>query len=215
MRIPVIFLGVALVGSAVVAACGGEVDTPFGPPNGIVGRSAPQPGNPGGSSGSGSGSSSGSSSGSGSGSGSSSGGSGSGSGSGGDAGSGSGGGDAGDGGQMTQNCTVSWKTQVFPLFMSTGPGQCASAACHGGTNPPTIADNDPATSLQNLQKYTINGKQYVATGSTDPAGSSIECNLGMVTPVCGLAQMPEAPGALDAAQRTTIDTWVKCGAPNN
>jgi len=27
--------------------------------------------------------------------------------------------------------------------------------------------------------------------------------------------MPEAPGALTAANKTTIDTWIKCGAPEN
>lgn len=188
-----------------VAACGGETDTTFGPPNGLVGRSAPAPGQ---TSSSGSGSSSG---GSGSSSGSSSGGSGGSSGSSGSSsGSSSGGGSGGDGGQTTQSCSVSWKTNIYPSFESTGSGTCATAACHGGTNAPTMVDNDPTTTYNNLAKYPINGNNYV--GGTTPA---IECNLGITTPLCGLAQMPEAPGALGSNVLTAISTWVQCGSPNN
>jgi hypothetical protein len=104
---------------------------------------------------------------------------------------------------------------VFPILESTGPGACGNAACHGGTNPPTVTDNNAAATYAALSKYNINGKPVVATGVVDPAGSSLECDLGIVTPVCGIAQMPEAPGVLSAANKTTIDTWVKCGAPNN
>jgi hypothetical protein len=199
MRVHVLALGVALAAGAAVAACGGETDTTFGPPNGLVGRTPPAP------SGGGSGSSSGASGGS---SGSSSGSSGGSSGSSGS--SSSGGGSGGDGGQMTQSCTVSWKTDIYPSFESTGSGTCASAACHGGTSAPTMVDNDPTTTWTNLSKYPINGVNVV--GGTNPA---LECNLGITTPLCGLAQMPLAPGALGTNVLTAISTWSACGSPDN
>jgi hypothetical protein len=198
MRVHALAFGLTLV---MAAACGGETDTTFGPPNGLVGRSPPVPGSSGGSgsSGGGSGSSSGSSSG-----GSSGGSSGS------SGGSGSSSGSTGDGGQMTQSCTVSWTTDIYPSFETTGSGTCATAACHGGTNPPTMVDGDPTTTYNNLSKYPINGNDYV--GGATPA---IECNLGITTPLCGLAQMPEAPGALGSNVLTAISTWVTCGSPDN
>jgi hypothetical protein len=110
---------------------------------------------------------------------------------------------------------VSWATTIFPYFESTGSGTCATQICHGGTNAPTIVDGDPATTYTNLTTYTINGLHYLAAGQTNPAQSSIECNIGITTPACGIAQMPEAPGTLDATARTDITTWLTCGAPNN
>ena len=78
-----------------------------------------------------------------------------------------------------------------------------------------MVDGDPATTFTNLTKYTINGLYYIDTGNTNPANSAIECNIGVTTPACGIAQMPEAPGQLDATARTNIATWLACGAPNN
>jgi hypothetical protein len=104
---------------------------------------------------------------------------------------------------------------VFSIFKSTGHGQCASAACHGGASSPSIADAAPATAYANLAAYPINGVNYLVAGDSNPADSSIECNLGISQPSCGLLPMPQAPGALSAADKQTIDTWVRCGAPQN
>jgi hypothetical protein len=204
MRVSLLALGLAIAGGIVAAACGGETDTTFGPPNGIVGKSAPTVGSTSGSS-------------SGSGSGSSSSGSSSGTASGGGDGGGSGGGDGGGGGEggVSANCTVSWSGTIFPYFESTGQGTCGTQLCHGGTNAPTIVDGNAATTFTNLTTYTINGLNYIATGNTNPASSAIECNIGITTPACGIAQMPEAPGTLNATARTNITTWLACGAPNN
>ncbi|HEY8088246.1 MAG TPA: hypothetical protein VIF09_10385 [Polyangiaceae bacterium] len=212
MRVTFIAIG-ALTLVGVAAACGGEVDPTYGPPNGLDKVQPPTPGN--GSTSSGGSTSGGSSSGS-----SSSGSSGTTSSSGGTTSSSGGhpadgGASSGGDGQVTQSCTVSWKTNVFPLFESTGAGTCGNAACHGGTNPPTVVDNDPATTYKNFSVYNINGKPVFKTGDANPSDSTIECDLGIQTPICGIAAMPEAPGVLAAADRTTIDTWVKCGAPNN
>ena len=211
MRVHLLALGLAIAGGAVAAACGGETDTTFGPPNGLVGRSAPTPGptTGSGSSGGGSGSTSGSGSGSSSGTASSSGATDGGGSSGGEGGSGSG------SGGINPNCAVSWATTIFPTFESTGTGTCASTGCHGGTSAPTMTDGNPAATYATLTAYSINGLKYIAAGNTNPADSSIECNIGITTPLCGLAQMPEAPGQLNATARTNLTTWLACGAPNN
>jgi hypothetical protein len=110
---------------------------------------------------------------------------------------------------------VSWGTNVFPILKSTGDGRCASAACHGGASSPTITDADPAGSYATLAAYAVNGIRYIVAGDANPAHSSIECNLGIATPSCGLLAMPQPPGTLSAADRQTIDTWVRCGMPQN
>jgi hypothetical protein len=112
-------------------------------------------------------------------------------------------------------CAVSWTTNVFPILKSTGNGQCASAACHGGASSPTITDADPAGTYATLAAYAVNGIRYIVAGDANPAHSSIECNLGITTPSCGLLAMPQPPGTLSAADRQTIDTWVRCGMPQN
>jgi hypothetical protein len=66
-----------------------------------------------------------------------------------------------------------------------------------------------------MSVYNINGKPLFKTGDTNPSDSTIECDLGIQTPVCGIAQMPEAPGVLSGPNLTIIDTWVRCGAPDN
>jgi hypothetical protein len=78
-----------------------------------------------------------------------------------------------------------------------------------------MIDGNAATTYTNLKAYTINGKGVIVPGDANPSDSALECDLGIQQPVCGLGQMPQPPGTLNAAQRTTIDTWIKCGAPNN
>jgi hypothetical protein len=104
---------------------------------------------------------------------------------------------------------------VFPILKSSGDGKCASAACHGGASTPTITDADPAGTYATLAAYAVNGAAYIVAGDSNPADSSFECNLGIAQPSCGLLAMPQSPGALSAADRQTIDTWVRCGAPQN
>jgi len=204
MRLHSLLLVMMVAAGALPAACGGETDTRYGPPDGLVGRQAPQPtattttttpladggtgmmpGNDSGSSGS-SGSSSGGSV------------------------SSSGGAETGTG-----SCAVSWTNDVFPMLESTGSGACGGATCHAnGAQAPTILDGNAAGTYNSLKGYTIiNGKPYIAPGDTNIADSTMDCDL--VTGTCGANRMPLAPGVLSTAQLTTIDTWVKCGAPQN
>ena len=194
-------LGLMVVAGALPAACGGETDTAYGPPDGIVGRQAPQPtatatstgttptGDAGGTMPTGD--------------------------SGGTVTVDSGGGTPTPEGGTTGACAVSWATQVFPMLESTGSGTCGSAACHAnGGQQPTILDGNATGTYNALKAYTLlNGVGYITPGNTDPTKSSMECNLVQAT--CGALAMPEAPGTLSAAQKTTIDTWIKCGAPLN
>ena len=116
---------------------------------------------------------------------------------------------------MPMSCTVSWTNDVFPMLESTGSGACGSATCHAnGAQAPTIIDGNAAGTYNSLKGYTIiNGKPYIAPGDTNLADSTMDCDL--VTATCGANRMPLAPGVLSTAQLTTIDTWVKCGAPQN
>jgi hypothetical protein len=43
----------------------------------------------------------------------------------------------------------------------------------------------------------------------------MECNLGITQPACGALAMPASPGVLSSANLQTIDTWIRCGTPQN
>ncbi len=200
MRVHWVLLGVMLAGAAAPAACGGETETTFGPPDGLVGRTAPPPtststttttttgtGTPPPPQG--------------------------------DSGSPTPPGDSGTTGTPetggTGSCAVSWTNDVFPMLESTGSGSCGSAICHAnGAQQPNVLDGNATGTYNAFKGYMIlNGTGYITPGNTSPTASSIDCNL--VTNSCGAGTMPLAPGTLSATQKTTIDTWVKCGAPDN
>jgi hypothetical protein len=115
-------------------------------------------------------------------------------------------------------CAVSWSTQIFPSMGATGKWRCAQSSCHGGFQAPKMSSDASAT-YASLVAYTMvppaPAIPYVLPGETDPTKSGIECNLSGGT--CG-NQMPLTQNGatlLSAQDVTTIDTWVKCGAPNN
>ena len=175
------------IGVAVFAACGGETDTNYGPPGGLRNAQLPSPT-----------------------------GTGTGTGTGGkDSGAPN---DSGMGGDVTtMNCTVSWKTQIYPKMQGAGTWKCSDTACHGGNTPPAISATDATAAYNSLKGYVINGKPYFAVGNTDPAASSFECNL---KGTCGAAAMPIPGGgggatAATGAEIADVDTWLKCGSPNN
>lgn len=199
MRVHWVLLGVMFAGAAAPAACGGETDTTFGPPDGLVGRTAPPPTSTATTTTTGTGTAPPP-----------------------EGDSGSPPPPPGDSGTTgtpetggTVGCAVSWTTDVFPMLESTGSGTCGSAACHAnGGQQPNVLDGNPTGTYNAFKGYTLlNGTGYITPGNTSPTASSMDCNL--VTSSCGAIAMPEAPGALSQAQKTTIDTWIKCGAPEN
>lgn len=205
MRVLVLALGLAVVGGAPVAACGGDVEPNYGPADGLVGRQPPPAGTAPSSSGSSSG---GAASSSGSGSGSSSGGTASGSSSG---ATGDGGTTGGDGGQMTMACQVSWANTVYPMLNSTGAGHCSSSNCHA-TGAGGVTLDDGATKMYGqLAQALVGAKPLVKPNDTNAADSSIVCVL---QGTCG-AQMPTGFPALTGPQIGQVQTWVQCGSPQN
>ena len=113
------------------------------------------------------------------------------------------------------NCTVSWSKDVFSNMLPSAQWQCASSSCHGGITSPKIT-SDPTATYTSLTAYKMkaSGLPFIAPGVTDPSKSGIECNL---SGSCG-TRMPITGGGAQQAtsqQISTIDTWVKCGAPDN
>lgn len=116
----------------------------------------------------------------------------------------------GDGG----TCTVSFKTDILPAFKAAS---CQTAgSCHGGTTPPNQPriDPDDADGMWNgFAAFKLsNGKVYINPCSTDPTASTIACNVNKTAP-CGSVMPPGA--GLGADVVTKIETWLKCGSPNN
>ncbi len=113
------------------------------------------------------------------------------------------------------NCSVSWSKDIFANMLPSAQWQCASSSCHGGITSPKIT-SDATTSYGNLSAYKMkaSGLPFIAPGVTDPSKSGIECNL---SGSCGTKMPITAGGAQQATmqQITAIDTWVKCGAPEN
>jgi hypothetical protein len=121
----------------------------------------------------------------------------------------------GDGGGQNLNCAVSFKTDLHPLMLN-GAWKCGTANCHqvGATEPPIASD--PGAAYTALVARRTGGKPYFNPNSTDPAQSTFLCNLkgeagcGTKMPIVGTGATAPTPEEL-----TKVETWVKCGAPNN
>ena len=112
-------------------------------------------------------------------------------------------------------CAVSLAKDVLAIFGNAG---CSSPTCHGGLTPlnlPRIEPSDGPGMWQEFQAFTLsNGKPYINPCSTDPTQSTMSCNLAAGPPtLCG-THMPQG-SQIAPADITKIETWLKCGAPNN
>ena len=118
------------------------------------------------------------------------------------------------------DCTVKFSTDIFPNMAATAAWQCASEmGCHGGKNPASqpVITTDSKTTWENFRQFANidSTRPYINPCSTDPATSTFLCNVIQGTGSCG-KPMPLTPGApVDVQARATIETWIKCGAPNN
>jgi hypothetical protein len=140
-------------------------------------------------------------------------------------GNGTGGSDAGSGGLNCAAdgaaCTVKWKTEIYPMIKSGGAWACSGGnTCHNGVASPAISDTDPDQAYAQLRAFTgIRAKPYINCGG-NPADSPILCNLTQqgAGDTCG-SVMPKWPdggrGAFGTPEYQKLDTWIKCGAPNN
>lgn len=123
-------------------------------------------------------------------------------------------------------CTVSWKTDLFPLLRddpSNGATmKCSnSGACHGepATQEPVFSNDDASLALKQLAAFTkasLGGtaKPYINVCSKDPEASSINCNLAGA---CGLAMPQGGVGSIQPSSEfmDKLKTWLACGAPDN
>jgi hypothetical protein len=180
----------ALSLSLVALGCSSLDNTNYGPPGGLTGKKLPLP-----SGGSTSGSSGGSSGGA----------------------SDAGASDSAPAG--ASDCGVSWTNEIFPQMITSGSWKCGdTSSCHGGVQSPSMTA-DPTTTYDNLAAYTMRlapqPLPYVMPGDPDPSKSGIECNL--TSSACGNRMPLTSNGArhLNAQEAQTLDTWVRCGSPNN
>jgi len=127
--------------------------------------------------------------------------------------------DGGEGGVAA--CAVSWKTDIYPLMQTTGTWKCATAgSCHNGGVQPAIDPTNATTTYNTLVAYTgVNNLPYIAPNQTDPTKSTFECNISPAPATCSII-MPQVSAtigsmAATAAEIQKVDTWIKCGAPNN
>jgi len=110
-------------------------------------------------------------------------------------------------------CAVSFKTDILTAFQTAN---CQTTSCHGGASPPNQPRIDPADAPGMWAEFAAfkisNGIPYINPCSIDPTKSSMGCNVNTAAP-CG-SLMPPALG-LPPDVVTKIDTWLKCGSPNN
>ena len=113
-------------------------------------------------------------------------------------------------------CAVSFKTDILASFSTAG---CQAATCHGGSNPqyePKINPDDPTGTWNVFANFTLSNpaKLYINPCSTDPAESTIACNVNGAAK-CGTLMPSGSAAGLDSTIVTMIEDWLKCGAPNN
>lgn len=110
-------------------------------------------------------------------------------------------------------CAVSFKNDILPAFNTASCNTTGS--CHGGDPPPNAPRIDPGNGeamWQEFQTFTIGGKPFINPCSTDPAASTMGCNVSK-TGTCGTLMPPQL--GLDPATVTKITDWLTCGSPNN
>jgi hypothetical protein len=132
-----------------------------------------------------------------------------------------------DGGVSTLDgsagCTVSWSQTIWGKYIN-GTWQCTNANCHGpqgsagtSTNSPTIDGTNATNAYIALAAWTgINSEPYINGCSTDPGTSAMDCNLNAACsptmPQAGAGVSPPGPTPQEIED---VETWLKCGAPNN
>ena len=111
-------------------------------------------------------------------------------------------------------CAVSFATDILGAFGTAG---CSAASCHGGVTPfnlPRIEPSEGPAMWQEFQAFTIStGKPYINPCSIDDKLSTMGCNVLAAPATCGV-HMPTT-GQLPPDVVTKIETWLKCGSPNN
>jgi hypothetical protein len=117
-------------------------------------------------------------------------------------------------------CAVSFSKDIEPMFSTQSVWGCTNMNCHGGTLQTPQITGTPALDYPTLTAYSTNfTRPYINSCSTDPAQSSISCNITTTGDSCdGMSAMPVLQygnSAPTTTQLAMITTWLQCGAPNN
>ncbi|MEO8874128.1 MAG: hypothetical protein ABI461_00960 [Polyangiaceae bacterium] len=124
----------------------------------------------------------------------------------------------------TATCGVSFATTIFGKYMAaTGTWKCTDSSCHGPTgssgtsaNAPTIDGTDPKKAYAALATYRFQGKMYINACSIDPSASGMDSNLtGAAQPKMPQSGAGVSPPGATPDELTDLETWLKCGAPDN
>ncbi len=130
----------------------------------------------------------------------------------------------GEGGVEPLNCSAddgggggdagcpSFRQDIFPLIVNSGPWKCSEGpTCHATVQQPIIKIDTPENCLQSLKQATVLGRAYVpADGNRDPSQSTFLCNL---QGTCG-SPMPKPPVPSPTnADLCKVEAWIKCGSP--
>ncbi len=113
-------------------------------------------------------------------------------------------------------CAVSFSKDILGAF---GLASCSTANCHGGITPrnePRIEPSEGAAMWQEFQALTIStGKPYIDPCTIDDKASAMGCNLlADPSPCMGGVHMPSG-AQLPPDAVAKVNTWLKCGSPNN
>lgn len=126
------------------------------------------------------------------------------------------------------SCAVKFSTDIYPMLTSGSPWNCAASGCHGSTTAQPLpygfgigVNPTPAIAYSTMAATTSFAKPIINPCSTVPGDSYLYCNIGGTaggTTQCGPA-MPQ--GARDKPTdppptgSDKLETWLKCGSPNN
>lgn len=112
-------------------------------------------------------------------------------------------------------CAVKFSTDILAIF---GTANCQNTACHGGTSPrnePGIEPSDGNGTWTKFQAFTMStGIPYIDPCTTDDLASAMGQNLLENTGAKGGTHMPQG-AQLEQADIDKVNTWLKCGSPNN
>lgn len=118
------------------------------------------------------------------------------------------------------DCDVSFQADVYPVIVA----RCASGGlCHQSDNTfGAKLEGDANTYWNLLRRFPFRDTEnkplpYINICSTNPADSAISCSLvrNGTSSNCGSPMPPPANEKLTAAELSTLDAWLACGAPNN
>jgi hypothetical protein len=110
-----------------------------------------------------------------------------------------------------------FSTDIFPLMQPNGAWKCSTSGCHQNGQQPNIDPANAANAYTQLAAYSLvanpPGMKYLVPGQNDPTKSAFDCNL---KGTCGTGQMPLTPGTpATPADIAKLESWLASGAPNN